>query len=52
MFYEEEVFMSQNDIMIKIKKILVWTMWGLAAAMFLSLLIKITPSGYEGKNSG
>ena len=43
--------MSQNDIMIKIKKILVWTMWGLAAAMFLSLLIKITPSGYEGKNA-
>ena len=43
--------MRQNEIMLKVKKILVWTMWGLALAMFLSLLIKASPSGYESKNA-
>ena len=43
--------MSQNDIMLKVKKILVWTMWGLAFGMFLGLLIKATPSGYISKNA-
>ena len=43
--------MSQNEIMLKVKKILVWTMWGLAVGMFLGLLIKATPSGYISKNA-
>ena len=42
--------MRQNEMMIKLKNALVWTMCGLALIMLIGLLIKSTPSGAEGKN--